>query len=39
MLLAKGGEVDGAKADVIRDREGRVRFLRFGGRLYYPERT
>lgn len=35
LLLAKGGEADGAKADLILNPDGSVRFLRFGGRLAY----
>ncbi|MGH2535066.1 MAG: serine hydrolase domain-containing protein [Thermomicrobiales bacterium] len=36
LLLAKGGESDGGRADFILNPDGSARFLRFGGRLAYP---
>ncbi len=36
-LLAEGGGFDGAIGEFIRNSEGSIRFLRFGGRLAYPK--
>lgn len=39
VFVADGGDRDGAFADFIRNPDGSVRFLRFGGRLAYPQPT
>jgi hypothetical protein len=37
IFVAEGGGRDGSYADFIRNPDGTVRFLRFGGRLAYPQ--
>jgi hypothetical protein len=37
VFVAEGGGRDGSFADFIRNPDGSVRFLRFGGRLAYPQ--
>jgi CubicO group peptidase (beta-lactamase class C family) len=37
IFVAKGGGRDGSFADFIRNPDGSIRFLRFGGRLAYPK--
>jgi hypothetical protein len=36
VFVATGGGRDGSFADFIRNPDGTIRFLRFGGRLAYP---
>ncbi|MGH2729133.1 MAG: serine hydrolase domain-containing protein, partial [Actinomycetota bacterium] len=38
-VIIQGGRLDGSRAEFLRDERGRVRFMRFGGRLFRKSRA